>query len=177
VFELAQELGAAVFVHPWDMLARERMEAYWMRWLVGMPTETTLAICSVIFGGVLERLPRLRIGFAHGGGSFPGTLGRIEHGFDVRPDLVAVHNDVSPRNYLGRFYLDSLVHDPDVLRHLVSLVGADRVALGSDYPFPLGEAVPGAMIESMPDLSPETRDRLLAGTALDFLGLEAPDRG
>ncbi len=177
VFELAQELGAAVFVHPWDMLARERMEAYWMRWLVGMPTETTLAICSVIFGGVLERLPRLRIGFAHGGGSFPGTLGRIEHGFDVRPDLVAVHNDVSPRTYLGRFYLDSLVHDPDVLRHLVALVGADRVALGSDYPFPLGEAVPGAMIESMPDLSPETRDRLLAGTALDFLGLEAPDRG
>src|SRR5207244_4658177 len=92
VFEAAQQLGAAVFVHPWDMLAKERMSKYWLAWLVGMPAETALAICSLIFGGVLERLPRLRVCFAHGGGGFPGTFGRIEHGFQVRPDLCAVDN-------------------------------------------------------------------------------------
>jgi len=172
VFEHAEKLGAAVFVHPWDMLARHRMTRYWLSWLVGMPAETALAICSVIFGGVLERLPTLRIGFAHGGGSFPGTLARIEHGFQVRPDLCAVRNDVSPRSYLGRFYLDSLVHDAETLRFLINLVGEDKIALGSDYPFPLGEHEPGKLIESMEDLTTETRERLLSGTALAFLDLE-----
>jgi aminocarboxymuconate-semialdehyde decarboxylase len=172
VFEAAQELGAAVFVHPWDVLGKERLGRYWLAWLVGMPAETTLAICSLIFGGVLERLPRLRVCFAHGGGSFPGTLGRIEHGCRVRPDLCCVDNDKGPRDYLGRFYVDSLVHDADALRLLLKLIGPQRVALGSDYPFPLGEAEPGALIESMDDLTGETKERLLRGTALEFLGLE-----
>lgn len=171
VLEAAQELNAAVFVHPWDMLAKERMGKYWLSWLVGMPAETALAICSVIFGGVLERLPRLRICFAHGGGAFPGTIGRIEHGFATRPDLCAVDNARNPRSYLGRFFLDSLVHDADALRLLMKLVGAERIALGSDYPFPLGEDHPGQLIESMTDLSPEAKDRLLVGSALEFLGL------
>ena len=170
-FEAAQNLGAAVFVHPWDILGNERLENYCLAWLVGMPAETSLAICSLIFGGVLERLPRLRICFSHGGGAFPGTLGRIQHGFQVRPDLCAVYNDKSPRSYLGKFYLDSLVHDADTLQFLLSLVGSQRIALGSDYPFPLGEAEPGRLIESMTDLSEPTRNRLLAGTALEFLGL------
>lgn len=172
IFEAAQALGAAVFVHPWEMLGKERMGKYWLSWLVGMPAETALAICSVIFGGVLERLPRLRIGFAHGGGAFPGTFGRIEHGFKVRPDLCAVNGTQSPRDYLGRIYVDSLVHDAEVLRLLIGLVGAERIALGSDYPFPLGEARPGMLIESMPDLSSRVKDRLLFGTALEFLGIE-----
>jgi aminocarboxymuconate-semialdehyde decarboxylase len=171
VFEAAERIGAAVFVHPWDMLGRERMERFWTPWLVGMPTETCLAICSVIFGGVLERLPGLRLCFAHGGGSFPGTIGRIEHGFRVRPDLCATRNTRNPRSYLGRFYVDSLVHDPDALRALIRLVGSERVALGSDYPFPLGEANPGELIESMPDLSDEVKHHLLFETALDFLGV------
>lgn len=172
VFEAAQNLGAAVFVHPWDMMGQDRMRRYWLPWLVGMPAETSLAICSVIFGGVLERLPRLRICFAHGGGSFLWTIGRIEHGFDVRPDLCAVDNPKRPRDYLGRFYLDSLVHDADVLRHLIKLIGHEQIALGSDYPFPLGESAPGRLIESMHDLHETTRTRLLAGTALEFLGVE-----
>jgi aminocarboxymuconate-semialdehyde decarboxylase len=172
VLEAAQELGAAVFVHPWAMLAEERMSKYWLGWLVGMPAETALAICLVIFGGVLERLPRLRIAFAHGGGSFPGTIGRIEAGFRSRPDLVAVDNPRGPREYLGKFYLDSLVHDADALRNLIRLVGPDRIALGSDYPFPLGEPEPGRLIESLADLSDAGKQRLLAGTALEFLGLK-----
>ena len=171
VFEAAQDLGAAIFVHPWDMLGKERMPHYWLPWLVGMPAETTLAICAIIFGGVLERLPRLRICFAHGGGNFTGTIGRIEHGFKVRPDLVAVKNPVNPRDYLGRFYVDSLVHDEDALRLLVKLMTPERVALGSDYPFPLGEKPAGQLIESLADLAPGIRDRLLAGTALEFLNV------
>ncbi len=172
VLQAAEQLGAAVFVHPWDMMAKERTSKYWLGWLVAMPAETAVAICSVIFGGVLERLPRLRIAFAHGGGSFPGTIGRIEHGFRCRPDLCAVDNKRAPREYLGRFYLDSLVHDAEALRNLIRLVGANRVALGSDYPFPLGEAEPGRLIESLGDLSPAVKRQLLAGTALEFLGLD-----
>jgi aminocarboxymuconate-semialdehyde decarboxylase len=153
------------------MLGKERMTKYWLRWLVGMPAETTLAICSVIFGGVLERLPRLKIAFAHGGGAFAGTFGRIEAGFRCRPDLVAVDNPRGPREYLHRIFVDSLVHDADALRGLIRLVGPDRVALGTDYPFPLGEQEPGRLIESLTDLSAAVRERLLAGTALEFLGL------
>ena len=172
VFERAKELGAAIFVHPWDMLAPDRMVKYWLRWLVGMPTETALAICSLIFSGVLERLPGLRIAFAHGGGSFPGTLGRIEHGFAVRPDLCAADNPHNPREYLSKVYFDSLVHDAGALRYLIDLVGVDRICLGSDYPFPLGEHRPGSLIESLDGISPTDRERLLAGTALEFLGLD-----
>ncbi len=145
------------------------MRKYWLPWLVGMPAEVSLAICSLVFGGVLERLPGLRVAFAHGGGAFPGTLGRIQHGFDCRPDLVAVDNPVPPRAYLGRFWVDSLVHDPDMLRFIVKLFGEDRVMLGSDYPFPLGESEPGALIRSVPELA-SARRRLLGDNALRWLG-------
>jgi aminocarboxymuconate-semialdehyde decarboxylase len=170
-FQAAATLGAAIFVHPWDMMGRERMPKYWLPWLVGMPAETSLAICSMIFGGVLERLPNLKIAFAHGGGSFPMSIGRIENAFYARPDLVAVDNSVNPSEYLGRFYLDTLVHHPDVLRFLIKLVGAERLALGSDYPFPLGEAEPGKLIREMNDLTDATRHRLLGGTALEWLDI------
>lgn len=169
-FEAADKLGAAVFVHPWDMAGQERMQRYWLPWLVGMPTETSLAICSMIFGGVFERLPKLRVAFAHGGGSFPGTIGRIEHGFHSRPDLVAIHNDINPRKYLGNFFVDSLVHDAPMLDYIVKLFGANRVALGTDYPFPLGEIEPAKLIRNMPFDNP-TKELLLSGSALEWLGL------
>jgi aminocarboxymuconate-semialdehyde decarboxylase len=176
IFQAAEELGAAVFVHPWNTLGRERTQKYWLSWLVGMPAETCLAICSMIFGGVFERLPKLRVAFAHGGGSFPATIGRIEHGFKARPDLCAVDSAINPREYLGKFYLDSIVHDAAMLKYLIALVGENRIALGSDYPFPLGEAEPGKLIESMPDLSDATKARLLGGTALEWLGVEKNHR-
>ncbi len=174
IFEACQRLQAAVFVHPWEVLGRERMDRYWLPWLVGMPAETAVAICSLLFGGVLERLPDLRIAFAHGGGSFPATLGRIDHGFRVRPDLCATHTQTGPRDQMGRFYVDSLVHDAAALRQLIAVLGPERIALGSDYPFPLGEAVPGQLLASMDDLSAAARERILSGTALEFLRL---DRG
>jgi len=175
VFEAAQDLGAAVFVHPWDMMGESKMQKYWLPWLVGMPAEVSLAICSMIFGGVLERLPKLRVAFAHGGGSFPGTLGRIQHGFEARPDLCAVDNPSRPSSYVGKFYVDTLVHDARTLQFCLDLFGAERMALGTDYPFPLGEKEPGALIESLPGLSPEARERLLSGTALEWLGKSKRD--
>jgi aminocarboxymuconate-semialdehyde decarboxylase len=174
-FEAAEKLGAAIFVHPWDMMGKDRMERYWLPWLVGMPAETSLAICSMIFGGVFERLPNLRVAFAHGGGSFPATIGRINHGYDVRPDLCAIDNPVRPEEYLGRFWVDSLVHNPDMLAYLVQLMGSDKVALGTDYPFPLGELEPGQLIQTHQGLTPEVQEKLLGLNALNWLNL-APDQ-
>lgn len=170
IFACAEQLGAAVFVHPWNMMGKDVMQKYWLPWLVGMPAETSRAICSLIFGGVLQRLPKLRVAFAHGGGSFPATIGRIEHGFNVRPDLCAVDNDINPREYLNKIYVDSLVHDTAKLDYMIELMGADRIALGSDYPFPLGELEPAKMITHA-HYSEDIKAQLLHGTALDWLNL------
>lgn len=148
-YEAAEKLGCALFVHPWEMMGEQQMQKYWLPWLVGMPAETARAICSMIFGGIFEQFPKLRVAFAHGGGSFPLTIGRIEHGFKVRPDLVAVDNDVNPRDCIGKFWIDSLVHDPAALKYIVDVMGEDKICLGSDYPFPLGELHPGGLIEKM----------------------------
>jgi aminocarboxymuconate-semialdehyde decarboxylase len=169
-FKACEELSMSVFVHPWDMLGEGDIQKYWLPWLVGMPAETSRAICSLIFSGVLEKCNALRICFAHGGGSFPSTIGRIEHGFEVRPDLCAVDNPINPREYLKKIYYDSLVHEPQMLDYLVKLVGANRVALGTDYPFPLGEEIAGSLIESM-NYDDETTAMILHKTALDWLNL------
>ena len=170
MFEAASDLDMSIFVHPWEMMGENEMKKYWLPWLVGMPAETSRAICSMIFGGIFERLPNLRVAFAHGGGAFPVTSGRIQHGYNVRPDLCAVDNQVDPANYLGRFWVDSLVHDADTLDFLLNKIGSNRIALGTDYPFPLGELEPGKLIESM-SLSSEQRDKLLFRNALEWLGL------
>ncbi len=171
IFEAAEALGASIFVHPWNMLGEKSIGKYWLPWLVGMPAETSRAICSMIFGGVFEKFPRLKVAFAHGGGSFPMTLGRIEHGFQVRPDLCAIDNDKNPRDYIGKFYLDTLVHDPSVMKFLIDLFGADRIAVGSDYPYPLGEDHAGAMIKNM-QIDKKIKEQILEKTALEWLGVE-----
>lgn len=170
VFEACESLDMAVFVHPWDMMGKDRMEKYWLPWLVGMPAETSLAICSMIFGGVFERFPNLKTCFAHGGGSFPMTIGRIEHGFNVRPDLCAIDNKINPKEYLGKFWIDSLVHDEKVLDYIVEVMGEDKICLGTDYPFPLGELAPGSLIEGS-SLSDSVKEKLLSDNALNWLGL------
>eukprot|EP00698_Gefionella_okellyi_P019729 TRINITY_DN608_c0_g1_i1.p1 TRINITY_DN608_c0_g1~~TRINITY_DN608_c0_g1_i1.p1 ORF type:complete len:346 (-),score=44.95 TRINITY_DN608_c0_g1_i1:53-1090(-) len=175
IWEEAERLGAAVFVHPWDMMGKEQMPKYWLPWLVGMPAETSRAICSLLMGGVLEKFPRLRFAFAHGGGAFPITIGRIEHGAQVRPDLCAADCSANPRDFLGKFWVDSLVHDSQALEFIVNLFGRDKVMLGSDYPFPLGELHPGKLIEEHIALDEETKSRLLGQNALEFLGV-SPDK-
>ena len=169
-YEAAEKLGCALFIHPWEMMGENQMQKYWLPWLVGMPGETARAICSMIFGGVFEQFPKLRVAFAHGGGSFPFTIGRIQHGFDVRPDLVAVDNPVSPVDYIGKFWVDSLVHDKKALQYLVDVIGEDKICLGSDYPFPLGEHHPGKLIETM-EWEKELTEKLLHKNAEEWLGI------
>jgi aminocarboxymuconate-semialdehyde decarboxylase len=174
IFAACEELGMSVFIHPWEMMGEREMQKYWLPWLVGMPAETTRAIASLIFGGVIEKLPKLRIAFAHGGGAFPSTIGRLQHGFDTRPDLVALDNKIAPQNYIGKFWIDSLVHDPTMLDFVVNQFGANRVAMGSDYPFPLGENTPGELIRRM-DWTDAKREMLLSGAALEWLGMKRTD--
>ncbi|MCS6999840.1 MAG: amidohydrolase family protein [Candidatus Kapabacteria bacterium] len=168
-YEAAEALGCAVLVHPWNMLGADRLQLYWGEWLIGMPAETALAIHSCICGGVFDRFPRLRMLFAHAGGSFPFILGRIAHGWRARPDLCNVHCVRDPREYAGHFWVDSITHDPRALRFLFEVIGEHRVVMGSDYPFPLGDLEHGRFIEEM-DIPSSTKERILWRNALEFLG-------
>ncbi len=169
-YEAAEKLDCSLFIHPWEMMGEGQMQKYWLPWLVGMPAETSRAICSMIFGAVFEKFPRLKVAFAHGGGSFPITIGRIEHGFNVRPDLVAIDNNVNPRAYIGRFWIDSLVHDEKAMQYILDVMGEDKICVGSDYPFPLGEHHPGKLVEEM-QFSKELNDKLNYRNAADWLSL------
>jgi aminocarboxymuconate-semialdehyde decarboxylase len=179
IYKTAEDLGVALFVHPWDMDMGGRFSKYWLPWLVGMPAETATAICSMLMGGILAKFPRLKICFAHGGGSFPYTVGRIQHGYNVRPDLCATDCSSDPRSFLGKFWTDSLVHDTAAMKLLVDVIGEDRVILGTDYPFPLGEvtgfggAKPGkAIVETYAD-DDKMKRKLLFDNAIEFLNLDA----
>lgn len=171
-WEAAEQLGCCLFVHPWEMMGENDMTKYWLPWLVGMPAETARAISSMIFGGVFARYPKLRVAFAHGGGSFPFTIGRIEHGFNVRPDLCAIDNPTNPREYIGKFWIDALTHDAKALDYIVDIMGGDKVCMGSDYPFPLGEHQPGKLIESMDNFSAELKEKLLFTNAMQWMNLD-----
>ncbi len=171
IFETCQRLGLAVMIHPWQMMGFDSMKKYWLPWLVGMPAETSRAACSMIFGGVLERLPELRVCFSHAGGSFLPTIGRIEHGFNCRPDLVAIDNPVNPRNYLGKFWVDSITHDIDALEYILKMQGSNRVCLGSDYPFPLGDLEIGKFIEES-GLASVDKENIFHNATLEWLQLD-----
>jgi aminocarboxymuconate-semialdehyde decarboxylase len=164
------EEDAAVLVHPWDMLAPQRMPKYMMPWTVGMPAETQLGIVAMILSGAFDKLPaKLRICFAHGGGSFAFLLGRLENAWQHHPVARGVC-ELSPKHYLNRFYVDSAVFDERALQFLVGTMGDDRVLLGSDYPFPLGEHRVGELIRSS-NLTDPAKARLLGENAQVFLGL------
>ncbi|MGH2356992.1 MAG: amidohydrolase family protein [Candidatus Limnocylindria bacterium] len=169
-FEACRDLGVAIFVHPATPLAgQERLTKYYFPLIVGNPLETALAISKLIYGAVLERLPDLRICFAHGGGAFPFTLGRLNYGWSVRPEgPKAIPKE--PREYARLLYFDSLTHSPANLRFMVEQFGADRIVLGSDYPFDMGSPDPvAALAEAALDAK---RSALIEGeTAARFLGL------
>lgn len=164
--------GTPVFVHPWDMPDGPRLTRWMAQWLVGMPAETHLSILALILGGVFDRVPStLRIAFAHGGGSFPFWLGRADNAWHKRNDVVKGSSLNPPSHYIDRFYVDSVVFDPAALRLLVDVMGEDRVLLGSDYPYPLGERPVGEVVRKSGSLTPAQREKLLGGNALRFLGM------
>lgn len=172
IFEACEKLSMAVLVHPWNMMGMKNMQRYWLPWLVGMPAETSRAICSMIFGGIFEKLPGLRVNFAHAGGSFLATIGRIEHGFMCRPDLVAIDNPVNPRNYLGKFWVDCITHDSLMLEYVLKLQGSKHITLGSDYPFPLGDLEIGRFIEEM-NIDNSVKEDIFCNAPLNWLGITA----
>jgi aminocarboxymuconate-semialdehyde decarboxylase len=178
----AERLGAVVFIHPWDMDMGARHKKHWLPWLVGMPYETCHAVVCCLLGGVLERFPKLKLCFAHGAGSFPFTVGRIEHGYNCRPDLCATASTKPPKYYLGKFHTDSIVHDDDALQCLVKVIGADKIVMGSDYPFPLGEVTgsapgvyPGVHVDNVDFLSAAEKRNIFSANALDLLSLKLAD--
>lgn len=174
IFEACESLGMAVMVHPWNMMGFKNMTKYWLPWLVGMPAETSRAMCSMIFSGIFERLPNLRVNFVHAGGSFLPTIGRIEHGFNCRPDLVAIDNPINPREYLSKFWVDCITHDPKMLDYVLDVQGSKKVTLGSDYPFPLGDLEIGKFIEEMP-LSKDVVEDIFCNSTLEWLNLDKKD--
>jgi len=170
-YECCEALNIPLLVHPWEMMGEANMQKYWLPWLVGMPAECSRAISSMIFGGIFDKFPSLKVMFCHGGGSFPLTLGRIDHGYFARPDLCAIDINNQPSSYLGKFYVDGITHDPNALRYLISIFGSERIAYGTDYPFPLGDLDHGKFIEEMQDLDTKTKENLFYKTAQDFLSI------
>ncbi len=170
-YEAAEALNMSIFVHPWNMMGEKEMSKFWLPWLVGMPAEESRSICSMMFGGIFDRYPKLRVMFAHGGGSFPITLGRIAHGWQCRPDLVNLNGVKNPREYMGHFWVDGITHDIQALNYCIQTFGINKIAYGTDYPFPLGDLAHGKFIEQSSDFDTHQKGRLMKHNVLEFLGL------
>jgi aminocarboxymuconate-semialdehyde decarboxylase len=168
---LAAELGAIVFIHPWGCSLGERLNRHYLYNIVGNPAETTVALSHIIFSGLLDRYPRLRIVAAHGGGYLPSHPGRMDHGWKVRPEITTPRE--LPSSYLRRLYFDALVYDPEQLAALVARVGPERVLLGSDYPFDMGVGDPLERIAAVPGISDAERAAICGGNAAALLGISA----
>ena len=171
LYAAMQDLDMALFVHPWEMMGEEFTQKFWLPWLVGMPAETSRAVCSMIFGGIFDKFPNLRVMFAHAGGSFPFTLGRIAHGWAVRPDLVNLNDVKNPKDYIGKFWVDGITHDTKAFDYLLDMFGSEKICYGTDYPFPLGDLEHGAFIANNPNISDTDKRNIFSESVKQFLKL------
>lgn len=169
VLRRAQELKVFVFAHPYAFTPSCGLENYYLRNLIGNPLHTTIMAANLMFSGALDELKKLKICLAHGGGYVPYQIGRFVHGQKVRKEARAF-TKTSPNKLLRRFYYDALIHDPRALRYLIDLVGADRIAIGTDAPFDMGEERPVSMISGVKGLKAAEREQIFCRTALDLLG-------
>ncbi len=167
ILETAAQLNCLLFIHPTRVRGRGFLDRYHMKNLLGNPLETSVAFCSLVFGGVLDKLPDLQILLAHGGGFACTGVGRIDHGYSIRPEA-SKYAQRPPSDYLHRIYLDSLVHSHDTLRYILDQAGSDRVMLGTDYPADMGQPDPRAWIEDAPALSDDERTAILSGNFEQF---------
>lgn len=169
VLQAAERLRAYVFFHPIDVRAGDVLTKYYTKNLIGNPLETTMLVASLVFGGVLDRLPDLRMCLAHGGGYATFAIGRYDHGFRVRPETKGI--TTPPSDYLARFDVDALVHSEQAVRYLVDVMGIDHVMLGSDFPADMGPVDPVGEIERNPRLSDAEKAAILGGNIERALGL------
>ncbi|MFH1650566.1 MAG: amidohydrolase family protein [Chloroflexota bacterium] len=170
-YQAAQELDIPVYVHPGNVAGADRMPRYWLANLIGNPVETTIAIGSIIFGGVLESFPRLKFLFSHAGGCAPYIRGRWERGYEQVAECRSIPEP--PSKYFSRLYFDTVTHFGPALAYLVSSVGADRVVLGSDYPHQMGDLDPVATVRNTPGITAADREKILGKTAAALLNLPA----
>ena len=170
-----QVAGVAVELGFGEIVMRHRVESSetFQEWLVGMPAETTLAVTSMIFGGIFDKFPKLRVLFSHAGGSFPFTFGRISHGWHARQDLCNINHIKDPKSYIGKFWIDGITHDDDAFRYLLSIFGADKICYGTDYPFPLGDLNHGEFLEKM-SIPQHIKNQIFSQSAMEFLGIALP---
>jgi aminocarboxymuconate-semialdehyde decarboxylase len=173
IFQRCEELGTLIFIHSDGFTEARRFHDHYFANVVGNPLDTTVAVHHLIFGGVLDAYPKLKIVLAHGGGYLPAYSGRIDHAAAARPDCCEQIREM-PTAYLKRLYFDSLVYTHHQLEYLVAQYGADRVLVGTDYPADMGEVDPIGFVERAPGLDDATRRAILGGNAARLLGLEIP---
>lgn len=169
VYAKCEELGWAIFLHPVDTIGLDRTKKYYLKNLCGNPYDTGIAVAHLIFGGVMDRFPKLEVNLPHAGGTFPWLIGRWDHGAKVRPELK--HLEQPPSAYLKRFTYDTIGHDDRINANLVRLVGAERITLGSDYCFDMGLDDPLATVNRIAGLSAADKERICGGNALKLLRL------
>jgi aminocarboxymuconate-semialdehyde decarboxylase len=169
VLRTIEQHGCFIFAHPYQCLAAGGMDDYYLSNFVGFPLDTTLMVSHLMFSGALDELKELRILLAHGGGYVPYQIGRFAHGHRVRPEPKQ-HTQTSPRDLLRRFYFDALTHDAKAARHLINMVGADRVVIGTDHPFDMGPDDPVGSIDAIPGLTAQEREQVYSLTARSLLG-------
>ncbi|MGZ8229215.1 MAG: amidohydrolase family protein [Burkholderiales bacterium] len=172
VLRRAQELGVFIFAHPYSNVEFCGVEQYYLRNLIGNPLHTTIMVAHLMLSGTLDELQDLKICLAHGGGYVPYQFGRLAHGHEVRRETRA-KTKTSPRDLLRRFHYDALIHDERPLSYLIDLVGADRVLIGTDAPFDMGEEKPIDRLERVEGLSEQERAQILGRTAMALLGVRS----
>ncbi|MCB5362397.1 amidohydrolase [Pusillimonas sp. CC-YST705] len=171
VYQVLEELGLPIFLHPLKVVGmQDRLSQYFLANLLGNPFDTAIAAAHLVFSGVMDAFPNLQVALPHGGGALPFLLGRIAHGWSVRPECASLKRN--PREYATRFYYDTITHDPAALAFLIQQVGAERVMLGSDYCFDMGVTSPRTPIETLESLSGGQKDMILSGNANRLLKLE-----
>jgi aminocarboxymuconate-semialdehyde decarboxylase len=167
-----QELDVLVFVHPIGFTDAERLKDYYLNNIIGQPLEEAVFVSRLIFGGVLERYPNLKIVIGHGGGYLPFYPGRMDHAYKVRPESKQ-HISRPPSEYLKKLYFDSIVYQASSLENLVRAAGSEHVLLGTDYPFDMGEADPVGLINKLKSIPQTEREEILGGNAVRLLKIKA----